>query len=100
MSRQFPYYVEPEEVIKYVHELGYQVEAIYNHEHSKVVGFLVVGTSVIIGSDLIANGKFIAQREIAFKNDPYWIRDDFRKAERSLKLYQKLYRTFRKRHSS
>jgi len=99
MSRQFPYYVEPEEVRKYVHELGYQTEEIYNHEQSKVVGFLVVGTSVIIGCNLISNGKIIAQREIAFKNDPYWIGDDSRKAERSLKLYQKLYRRFRKRRN-
>ena len=100
MSRQFPYYVEPDEVRQYLNELGCQTEDIYNREQDKVVGFLVCDTSVIVGYDLVSSGRIVAQREIAFKNDPYWTGGDSEKEERSLKLYQKLYRRFHKRRSS
>ena len=97
MSRAFVYYVEPEEVKKYLTDLGYQTENLHNRSQGQIGGFAVIGTTVQVGYDLIVAGRFAAERRIAVLTDPLHTGNDLEKLERSLKLYQKLYNRFRKR---
>jgi hypothetical protein len=65
MSRSFRYYASPEEVRSFVEALGYKVADKYDHTRTKVIGFLVPGTTVELSYDLVVGGRVVGYGSIS-----------------------------------
>lgn len=101
--KRFCYHTEPKEIKMYLAELGYQTEELYNRAGDHAIGFAICNTTITVGyPSTIENpgsGEFMSsgQPMISMRNSPITTGGNEEKAERSLVLYQKLYRRFRKR---
>ena len=100
MARHFRYEVESEDIQGYVMKLGYITENCYNPDRSKIIGLSICGTTILIGYDIMIGNQVVSSREISMMNNPFSIGSDNEKEERSIKLYQKLYRRYHKRPST
>jgi len=94
VARQFKFYVEPEEIRQYLTNSGYETADVLHRERNEVIGFRVLNMSVVIGYDLIFDGRVVAQRLIALESTPPSTDTNSERTNQSLKLYLKLYRRF------
>ena len=100
-SRHFRYNSEPEQIRDYLSGLGYATDEIYDRDTKQATGFAIRGTTVRLGYWLVTQGMISpAHPTIFLLNTPETTNGDLEMAERSMKLYQKLYRRFRKRPNS
>ncbi|MCG8351305.1 MAG: hypothetical protein MI924_26330 [Chloroflexales bacterium] len=101
--RRFCYSAEPEEIKTYLAEQDYHTEEVYNREGDQAIGFAVSNTTIEVGYPSIlenpSSGELMSsgQPMISMRNSPITTGGGTEKTERSLALYQKLYRRFRKR---
>ncbi len=97
-SRHFAYSDEPEVIRRYITELGHSTDEIYDRDTKQATGFAIRGTTVRLGYHLVTQGMLSpAHPTIFLLNTPKTTGGDLEMAERSIKLYQQLYRRFRKR---
>ena len=96
MKRGFNYSVSPDEIAQFLREQGYQIEELYQSDGSGPFGFLVTGTTVQVDYDIVRDGRIVAYGGISLNNNPFRLGGDTEKADRSHKLYQSLYRRFRR----
>ena len=96
MARKFRYYAKPEEIKQYLIERGYSIQDLYSRYETEPTGLAIVDTTVRLDYDLVIGESVVAEGMITMRNTPITTGGDPEKAERSLKLYQKLYRRFSK----
>jgi hypothetical protein len=100
VSGKFIYYAEPEEIKEYLTELGYQTEEAYYASGEGPFGFNVPGTTLQVGYDTVfpnaLTGKVaaVAYGSISVSNSAFATGVDNEIADRSIELYNKLYRRF------
>jgi hypothetical protein len=102
--RRFQYSAKPEDIRHYLEALGYETVEHHNRYDNEPEGFDIVGTT--ISYDLIMEGKVVGHGLAVLRdsllvpdpNNPYntLTDDDPERYQRSVKLYRKLYRRFRK----
>src|SRR5437870_12214165 len=105
MVRRLQYYGSPDEIKDYLNNLGYKVqEHHYSDDKSKVTGFTVLGTDVRLSYDLVSRHPVTGDLTtlgfgmIGLHTNPQSLDYSPEKAARSLKLYEKLYRRFRRKY--
>jgi hypothetical protein len=97
-SRHFAYGDEPEVIRNYITDLGCITDEVYDRDTKQATGFAIRGTTVRLGYRLVTQGMMSpAHPTIFLLNTPETTNGDLEMAERSMKLYQKLYRRFRRR---
>jgi hypothetical protein len=98
MRRNFRYYVQPEEIRKYIESLGYRIEDMCLPGEQEPWGFRVCDTTIELSYDLIMDGDRQAWGTVGIYNTPLELGDEEEKAERSRKLYLRLHRKFNRPH--
>lgn len=102
MSRSFHYRHSLEDVKKYLTEQGYQTTELYYRDGGGPFGFSVEDTLIEVDHDMRfvhpVTGDLLTacQGMVGLHNNPFSPGFTLEKAERSLNLYQKLYRRCRK----
>ncbi len=110
MVRRFRYYAKPEEIRKYLEELGYEIEERCTQDGKEATGFDVRNTTVGLSYDPIVRGHVVGYGMIGLKestldpdpNNPnnMLVNSDPERYETSLRLYRKLQRQFGKKGHS
>lgn len=105
MSRTFRYDADSKEVRSYIEELGYSTEETYNAEGSRITGFTVCDTGIEVSYDWPIyhpdTGELVttAFGLISFYDSTILTGGDDEKLAQGHKLYNKLYRRFRRKGS-
>jgi hypothetical protein len=96
--RRFRYFASPEEVRQYVASLDYKTQDMYLPNIQEPIGFEVIDTTVKLTYGGTIDGYNMGFGTIGLHNHGLLDGDDVdvEIAERSLKLYQKLYRRYHK----
>lgn len=107
MARRFRYSATPDEIKAYVTSLGYNVEEHhYSADKAKVTGFSITGTDVELSYDIISQHPVTGDLftlgfgMVGLHSNVHNSEYTPERAEHSRRLYEKLYRRFRKLGSS
>jgi hypothetical protein len=96
-SRAFSYTGPAEAVRDYLTTAGYETDALYDRAGETIIGFTIRDTTIQVSYALLVDGRAAGEPMISLRNSLITTGGDQAKAERSLQLYHKLYRRFRKR---
>jgi hypothetical protein len=96
MTRHFGYYTDPEEIRKYLEDVGHQVDERYSPDGKKTIGFRVRGTAISVSYAIVARDEMLTGGVVELHNSPYLPDYTAEKGERSLALYKKLQNRFSK----
>lgn len=96
-KRSFRYYAKVEELRRYIEASGYRTEEAYQRD-GRPYGFIVCDTTIQVDYDIVVEGRTVGYGGVSLRNGPAIFDGDTGKAERSFKLYLKLYRRYRKPH--
>jgi hypothetical protein len=94
--RRFRYYATPDELKRFLHGLGYETQDVYSQNGERVTSFRVSDANIDVGYDIVVQGRVVGHGLVGLNTNPFQPDYSPGKAEASLKLYQKLYRKFRK----
>jgi hypothetical protein len=106
LTRSFQYYATPDEVRHYLEEHGHQVKLKYASNGATPIGFEVLGTTIQLGYDLSIKGRIVGHGSISLgytrlepsPDNPnvMLVLTDDEVYQSSLRLYNTLYRRYRK----
>ena len=103
MARRFRYYATPDDIKEYLTGLGYKLENLYNvQDKTEVTGFSISGTDVQLDYDIRSRHPITGDLltlgfgMIGLYSNVHTPEYTLERADRSLKLYERLHRRFSK----